>query len=97
MLEAQIEKAVSEYAKSKGHLVYKFTSPARAAVPDRLFIHPTGFVYFCEFKATGKKPTPQQEREHLRLKGHNVDVYVVDSIEQGKRVVDFVGTSCLGC
>lgn len=97
MLESQIETAVCEYAKSKGHLVYKFTSPARAAVPDRLMIHPTGFVYFIEFKATGKVPTPQQEREHMRLKNQNVAVYVVDSIEQGKRVVDFVGTSCLGC
>ena len=36
MLEKQIEAKVCEYAKTKGVLVYKFTSPARAAVPDRL-------------------------------------------------------------
>ena len=38
MLEKQIESKVCDYAKSKGVLAYKFTSPARAAVPDRLFI-----------------------------------------------------------
>ena len=38
MLEKQIERKVCDYAKNKGLLAYKFTSPARAAVPDRLFI-----------------------------------------------------------
>ena len=40
MLEKQIEAKVCEYAKTKGVLVYKFTSPARAAVPDRLMTIP---------------------------------------------------------
>ena len=97
MLESKIEAAVCDYAKSKNFLVYKFTSPNRAAVPDRLFIHPTGFTFFVEFKAEGKTATPQQEREHARLRGHNVTVYVVDNIDLGKRVVDGVGSFCLGC
>ena len=62
MLEKQIEARVCEYARAKGMLAYKFTSPARAAVPDRLFIAPDGRMFFCEFKAEGKKPTPAQER-----------------------------------
>lgn len=97
MLESKIETAVCEYAKKHGFLVYKFTSPNRAAVPDRLFIHPTGEVAFIEFKATGKKPTPAQEREHLRLRGHGVAVYVVDDIDQGKQVIDRICYACLGC
>ena len=97
MLESKIETAVCEYAKTKGFLVYKFTSPARAAVPDRLFIHPSGHIAFCEFKATGKHPTPQQEREHMRLRGHNITVYVVDDIEVGKMMIDQVCNACLGC
>jgi hypothetical protein len=64
VLEKQIEAKVCDYAKSKGVLAYKFTSPARAAVPDRLFIGPDGRMWFCEFKREGAKPTPQQEREH---------------------------------
>ena len=97
MLEAKIEAAVCEYAKTKGFLVYKFTSPNRAAVPDRLFIHPTGQMFFIEFKATGKKPTIPQEREHARLRGNHAYVYVVDDIEQGNAIIDQVCIACLGC
>ena len=42
MLEKQIEERVGTYAKEQGFLVYKFTSPQRAAVPDRLYINPRG-------------------------------------------------------
>mgnify|MGYP000205023204 FL=1 len=94
MLEKQIEAKVCDYAKSKGALVYKFTSPARAAVPDRLFFGPTGRVWFIEFKREGQKPTPAQEREHARLRGHNVSVFVIDDVEQGKAVVDAMVTGC---
>lgn len=90
MLEKKIEEKVCLHAKERGMLVYKFTSPNRAAVPDRMFIHPTGHVFFIEFKATGKKPTPAQEREHTRLKGHNVPVFIVDSVDGGKLVIDMM-------
>ena len=88
MLEKDIEKKVCDYARERGLLVYKFTSPARAAVPDRLFIGPKGRVWFVEFKREGQKPTPAQEREHTRLRGHSVSVFVIDDVEQGKAVVD---------
>lgn len=97
MRESYIEEKVCAYAKDRGYLVYKFTSPNRAAVPDRLFVHPTGEVFFIEFKAPGKQPTPAQEREHARLRGHNVSVYVVDDVDEGKRVIDHVSAMCLGC
>lgn len=88
MLEKDIEKRVCDYAKSKGILAYKFTSPARAAVPDRLMIAPNGVCFFIEFKREGAKPTPAQEREHLRLRAQGCHVFVVDNIEVGKGVVD---------
>lgn len=87
-LEKEIEAKVREYAISKGCLVYKFTSPSRTAVPDRLFIAPTGFVWFCEFKRKGSKPTPQQEREHDRLRAQHVMVYVIDNVKLGKAMID---------
>ena len=43
-LEKVIEEKVNAYAKDKDVAVYKFTSPARAAVPDRLYINPRGHV-----------------------------------------------------
>lgn len=87
-LEKDIEAAVCQYARSQGLLVYKFTSPQRAAVPDRLFIRPDGLVFFIEFKMLGKQPTPAQSREHARLVGHCVPVYVVDNVASGRLVVD---------
>jgi hypothetical protein len=88
MLEKQIEAKVCDYAKSKGLLAYKFTSPARAAVPDRMFITQDGRVFFCEFKAAGKKPTDAQAREHHRLRQQKVNVFVIDNIDEGKVMID---------
>ena len=88
LLEKEIEKRICDYAASKGWLVYKFTSPARHAVPDRLFIAPGGRVIFVEFKRTGQKPTVPQEREHARMRAQGVAVYVVDTVDAGKVMVD---------
>ena len=88
ILEKTIERKVCDYAKNKGLLVYKFTSPARAAVPDRLFILPNGTMFFCEFKRTGQKPTGPQEREHHRLRQHKVMVFVIDNVDAGESMID---------
>lgn len=88
MIEKLIEGRVCDYGKTKGVLNYKFTSPNRVSVPDRLFISPVGKVWFCEFKRTGAKPTPAQRREHLRIMATGISVYVIDSVECGKRMID---------
>jgi hypothetical protein len=94
MLEKQIEAKVCEYAKSKGVLAYKFTSPARAAVPDRMFIAPNGRVWFCEFKREGQKPTAAQDREHTRLRQQKVNVFVIDNVTEGKNMIDLMVMGC---
>lgn len=88
MLERDIEKRVKEYARSRGFLAYKFTSPGHIGVPDGLLISPVGFVIFVEFKQTGKKPTAMQQREIDRINQHGVMALVVDSVEQGKGLID---------
>ena len=88
MLEKQIEAKVCDYAKERGLLVYKFTSPNRMAVPDRMFVRPDGKIFFIEFKREGQKPTPAQYREHERLRGHNVLVFVVNNVLSGMLVID---------
>lgn len=90
MLEKIVEGKVNVYAQSKGFLVYKFTSPARRAVPDRIYISPKGTVVFVEFKRKGQKPTPPQEREHHRLRMQNVEVFVIDNVDEGKALVDAI-------
>lgn len=94
MLEKQIEERVGTYAKEQGFLVYKFTSPQRAAVPDRLYITPRGKVFFVEFKREGMKPTPAQQREHERLREQGVMVYVIDNVVVGEFMVDKMRLKC---
>jgi hypothetical protein len=89
MLEKDIERKVCKYAKVLGIEPYKFSSPARAAVPDRMFVF-EGLVFFIEFKRKGYKPTSAQHREINRLRNHGVPVFVIDSIETGKYVMDLV-------
>lgn len=92
MLEKKIEGDVGKYAKKRGVTPYKFNSPARAAVPDRMYIM-KGVIYFIEFKAEGKKPTTSQIREHTKLRENGAVVFVIDNIPHGKMVVDLI---CLG-
>lgn len=86
-LERDIERRVCDYAKSLGMLCYKFTSPSRRSVPDRMFITKTGVVFFIEFKRKGEKPTPSQEVEIEKIRRSCVGVYVVDDVEFGKTIV----------
>lgn len=88
MLEKQIEAAVCKYAKEKGFEVYKFTSPARMGVPDRMFMSPFVRLFFVEFKREGGKPTPVQEREASKISNCGFSVYLVDSVEVGKKVIE---------
>ena len=88
MLEKEIEKKVCDYAKSKGCLVYKFVSPAHRGVPDRMFVTQAGKVFFIEFKALGKKPTPLQLHEMKKMEDSNVSVSWTDNVSVGKMLID---------
>ena len=94
MLEKHIEAKVCEHARQRGLLVYKFTSPARAAVPDRLFVLPGGRVFFVEFKRKGERPTAPQTREHARLQAHGVSVFVIDNVADGQALIDVMVMGC---
>lgn len=93
-LEREIEAAIYRHAKKLGWLCYKFTSPQRRSVPDRLFIK-NGAVIFMEMKATGKKPTKGQLREIAKLQGQGMLVYVVDNVAEGKKLLQKHGSTWL--
>lgn len=88
MLEKEIEAAVCKYAKEKGFEVYKFSSPNRVGVPDRMFVAPFQRVFWIEFKRAGGVPTPVQEREARKLTDCGFTVYLVDDVAQGKQIID---------
>lgn len=87
MKESTIESKTVNYAKSKGWLVYKFTSPGNRAVPDRIFIR-KGIVFFIEFKTLGKKATKLQKKVHDDINYHHIIVYVIDNFLEGKKLID---------
>lgn len=74
MRESTIERKVVAYCREQGMLCYKFTSPARRGVPDRLILY-RSTVFFLELKATGAKPTKLQlsEMKKLRDAGFRVE------------------------
>ena len=87
-LESEIEGKLAMYAKSKGCLTYKFSSPANRGVPDRIFIGPTGKVLFMEIKAPGKKPTKLQLKHLNEIADQGGLADWADSFKQGKASID---------
>lgn len=81
MLEKTIEAALVRKVKALGGIAEKFTSPNRRSVPDRLVTLPNGRIIFVELKAPGKKPTPNQLKDHERRTALGCDVRVIDTLE----------------
>ena len=79
MLERDVEQRLYNGIRALGGLAYKFTSPGRRSVPDRICILPGGRVWFVECKRPGAVPTEQQAREMRRLRLLGCQVAVVDS------------------
>lgn len=77
--ESTIEKHLVAEVKKAGGIAYKFISPGRRSVPDRLVLLPGGRVVFVECKAPGEKPRPEQLREHERLRALGFSLVVLDS------------------
>ncbi|MBC8954889.1 VRR-NUC domain-containing protein [Xenorhabdus sp. PB62.4] len=77
--EDVIERHLVNEVKKAGGIAYKFVSPGRRGVPDRIVILPNGRVIFVECKAPGGKPRPDQLREHERLRVLGQEVVVLDS------------------
>ena len=81
MRESELEKKLVSHITKLGGIAYKFSSPNRRAVPDRLCVMPNGRVFFVEVKAPTKQPTSLQKHEHKLLKELGHSVFVVDNEE----------------
>lgn len=71
--EKYLEQYLRDCVARLGGECYKFVSPNRRFVLDRLCVLPNGKVWFVEVKSTGQKPSSGQLREiaRLREKGHH--------------------------
>lgn len=77
--ESLIEKHLVTEVKKAGGIAFKFVSPGRRSVPDRIVLLPGGRIIFVECKAPGKPPRADQLREHERLRSLGFSVVVLDS------------------
>lgn len=77
--ESIIEKHLAAAVKTAGGIAYKFVSPGRRSVPDRIVLLPGGRIVFVECKSPGKTPRADQLREHERLRALGFNVVVLDS------------------
>lgn len=87
MLEGPIQKSVVDYARRKGILARKYRNENRRSEPDYIFMW-SGRCMFIEFKATGKTATEAQLRAHKKLMERGMIVFVIDSVDKGKEIID---------
>lgn len=80
MRESAIERYLKKRVEEAGGICYKFVSPGRRNVPDRLVLLPGFRPLFVEVKAPSKKLRPGQLREVERLQQLGQLVWPVDSI-----------------
>ena len=90
MRESQIETKLVQAVRQTGGLALKFISPGFNGVPDRLLLFSGGSVAFCEVKAPGQKPRPLQVHRMEQLRALGFSVYVVDSVEGIREMMEAV-------
>ena len=79
--EDSVENYLVQRVEALGGVAYKFTSPGRVGVPDRLCVLPGGVLFFVECKAPQGRLAPSQRREIKRLRDMGQSVLVVWSRE----------------
>ena len=79
--ERTVEQALKRMVEKAGGCCYKFTSPSRAGVPDRIVVI-RGRVVFVELKATGEKPRALQKAVAKTIRKAGGRVYCLSSVKQ---------------
>jgi len=74
-VEARLVRKVKSELKGAA---YKYTSPSRRSVPDRILLF-SGYCVFVEAKRPGQTWTGPQARERDKLRALGQKVYLVDS------------------
>lgn len=96
--EKYLEKKLTEGLHALGVWCEKYTNPFKAGYPDRMCIEKTGKVSWVEVKTPGEKLRPLQEERRRELEGYGCPVYVVDSEEALRSVLERfapVGSTCV--
>lgn len=76
-------------ARSRGLFIRKCRWEGRIGAPDYIILR-NGKAYFIETKAPGEKPRRSQLAEFGKILENQCPVFVVDSIETVKKVVEAI-------
>lgn len=87
MREKLIEDDGVRYAVARGWLVYKWAAPGRKGIHDRIHFK-NGVTFSIEYKATGKKATPQQRAGAFELKLHGIPSRCCDDVTDARAFID---------
>ncbi|WP_152658280.1 VRR-NUC domain-containing protein [Oceanobacillus sp. CFH 90083] len=90
MKEKQLEDRLKNKIEQLGGLCFKWISPGRRGVPDRICILPKGRTVFVEMKAPDGVPSPLQRKrlDELRARGH--EAYVLNTKQKVDDFIDMV-------
>jgi Holliday junction resolvase len=86
--EKLLERKLREALKLKGGWGLKILSNHIKGLPDRLCLLPGGVVFFAEIKTTKKKTVKIQKFIHNKLRNLGFRVYVIDTSEQIKEIIE---------
>ncbi len=87
MRESLIEDDGVKYAEARGWLVYKWAAPGRKGIHDRLHFK-NGIAFSIEYKTTGKKATPLQLYEAVKLKLQGIPSRCCDDVTDARYFID---------
>ena len=88
--EKDVEKYLIAQVKEMGGLAYKFVSPQRRSVPDRVCVFPTGIIVFVECKGDFGVLSKGQIREIKRLIDLGASTQVVRNKQDVNTLIDAV-------
>ena len=91
MLERDLEARCFRDVEARGGLCWKWSSPGRVGVPDRIIFWPNGDVHFVEFKKPGEKPTEVQKHVHGMMRARKAKVWVVSDYPTWRMYLREVG------
>ncbi len=87
MRESLIEKDGVKYAEARGWLVRKQSSPGTSGVHDRIHFK-SGVTFTIEYKTTGKKATPKQRAEAIKLQSRAIPCRCCDNVQDAREFID---------
>ena len=89
IIENDVEKYLIKKCEKMGALCWKWTSPGRRGVPDRI-VFCLGKTYLTELKRPGEKPRLDQKVIHDKLKKVGIPVHVLDSKDEVDKFLKLV-------